>query len=260
MVIGDALQEEFLAIEFESELGRELHGADAEVVLHAVYHLAVLHQCHFGTIEVRRLARPQLRSIDGSERELYLRVQQFVLQRSLGLALGHQLSVGSVYLGEDVHIERFATDAFELHLHLNIGSSIGNLRCGDVETMAGNGNGILHHQVDIPEDATASIPTRTSLRTCVGTHCHDVFLIIIEQFGDVHLIAVVAIFVAADLFAVDPHVAHVHDALEVEQHPMVFPCLIGLEGFAVPACFHGLETTSTACRLIPRLFHLEVVR
>ena len=47
------------------------------------------------------------------------------------------------------------------------------------------------------------------------------------------------------MFAVEPHVAHEHDALEVEHHSLAFPFLLWGERISVPSHVHLLEATRT---------------
>ena len=67
--------------------------------------------------------------------------------------------------------------------------------------------------------------------------------------ADVDFKADISIVGASDQLSVEPHVTHIHDALEIKNDPPTLPCLIWRDGEDIPSHPHLLECPGTQAAL-----------
>ena len=132
------------------------------------------------------------------------------------------------------------------------------------------------NDVDIAEEAAARVPTRVGGAGSACLDGDDVRLAIAQLLRQVNLKAHVAIVGAAHALAIEIHIAHVHDALEVDEDALALERGIGSECLGIASHAHllkpprrqaALEVGSTVAIVgflvgsgrHPRLLHLEVV-
>ena len=133
------------------------------------------------------------------------------------------------------------------------------------------------HQADVTEQTATGIPARIPLRHRRGTNLHLVTADT-QQPCDVQLETYVSVVRTTDVLAVQPHVTHQHDALEVEQQAAVLQLVLAdSQRLPVPALAHLLEATGRQAALdvgghvgvvgflvgrgwYPGLLYLEIVR
>ena len=96
-------------------------------------------------------------------------------------------------------------------------------------------------QTDVAKQTAACVPAGVTLLHGVGLDDQFVGLAIAHPLGDVDLETYITIVCTANMLAVKPHVAHVHDTFEVEQQASSFQGCIGGDGLTVPASPHLLE-------------------
>ena len=101
--------------------------------------------------------------------------------------------------------------------------------------------GVGRDEADIAVETAAGVPAGVFGASGVGAHGDHVITLEVDQRGNVGLNAEVVLIGPADTLAVDVDIARQHYSLEVEEHTAVFPCGIGLEGFAIPSGTHFLE-------------------
>ena len=98
-------------------------------------------------------------------------------------------------------------------------------------------------QADVTEQTATSIPARIPLRHCRGTY-YQLVLASTQQPCDVQLETHVSVVCSSDVLAVQPHVAHQHDAFEVEQQATVLQLVLAdSQRLPIPALAHLLEAT-----------------
>ena len=259
MVVGHALQEDFLAVQFEAKLLREFHLTDAETLCQLVDGFPVENKAHFGRVQIRCLTPPQLRLGYRHLRQLNLHGGLLVVFGGCDVCLTHLLTVRTVYLRLDGQVQLLVLDTFHFHLHGDRSPFRAHLRRMDIDAMAGYGYRVFQHHMDIAEQTATRIPARVlrfSRRAVYGQH---VLRVIPQQSGDVGLKAQVTVVCATNLLTVQIGIAMQHDTLEVQDDALALPCLIGIKRLTIPARSHVLEATTAVCLLVPRHLYLEIV-
>ena len=136
--------------------------------------------------------------------------------------------------------------------------------------------GVGDADVHAAEQSAACIPARVVRLTGVGHHGYHVVLSPFQPAGDVYFESHISVVGAANAFAVQIDVAHIHDASEIQQYALVFHGFIGRQVVAVPSLAHLFEAAARQAALDigshvgvvgalrgvglhPGLFYLEVV-
>lgn len=159
MMVGHALQEYFLAVQPETILAGKLHGADAEALTQAVDGLTVEHQRHLGSVQVGGLTPPQLWFLHRHLGQQHLHRRLLVVLRGGDAGLCHLLAVGAVDDSSYREVVLLVLDAFHFYLHADRSLLLADLRCLDIDTVAGYRHRVFQHQMDIAEQTAAGIPT-----------------------------------------------------------------------------------------------------
>ena len=120
--------------------------------------------------------------------------------------------------------------------------------------------GVFHFQVNVPEDASAGIPSRGKFMARGCVHCHHIWLVVVEMVRDIGIISNVAVFAGCYFLTVDIHVAHIHDTVKVKVNLLAFPLPGGVKTFAVPSFAGRLESPPPGCLGVPWLLKLEIMR
>ena len=194
----------------------------------------------------------------------------------VGGVVGNQRAVGVAHDG--VYLQSLGSQvAGYLCLYGHRGLGVAHHRRGDVKWVAGEMQVTVgDEKFHVAEEAAAGVPTGVERLLRVGLHGDDVLLANAQQLAHIHLEAQIAVVGAAHALAVEIDVAHVHDALEVEQHQAVLPLCRRGEGLHVPSHTHlleaaGAEAALEIARLVarvallvgagshPRLLYLVVV-
>ena len=259
-MVGNATEEHLLAIELEALVLGELNGADAEQVLYPIDDLAVLPQDDLGTIEVRCLARPELRTLHGKQRHLHLVDRQFDVLRHITTSLSYEAAVGCVDTALQRHVEPLGTRPFDLDLQLHVGSQGRDVGRGDIETVAGDTDRVHGVDVHVAEQTAARVPARLAAVGQDGQDGDDVLLAVLQVAADVELRTEVAVVNLSEPVPVDPNDGTGHHAFEVEHHLAPLPSLIGPEVLLVAGIGEALESASRTSHSLPREFHLIIVR
>ena len=273
VVVGIALEQHFLAVEFQSETWTNLNCANAKLSAHLVGHCSVFPQerSHNG-VEIRVLGIPQLC------------IGNLYFWNQVGqCACGHVALAGTFPLKD-----RLSVRSYHLHLHVD-GFRLGVVRelccnvdkaivaCGDVEWMAGKikvfGCGDEFH---VAEQTATGIPSRVVRLAGVGNNGQFVGFSPLQLVGDVNLKAHISVVGAANALSVEIDIARVHDAAKVEQDALALHVVGRSELITVVAFAHLLESATRQAALDvgchigvvgllvsgrshPWLFNLEVV-
>ena len=238
VMVGNTLEDDLLAIEFHSKLGRELDGADTEGVGHAIHHSTLgIKDSYRGSVEMGRLATPQTGILHYERVGLEFHGAPFAIDGHVLGACIYDCAIGIANNGTHGYLIDAGTSS-DLGLNLHdaiVGSS-------DVERMALKPCGrIGSHKSDIAEESATSVPTGVERLCCMGTHCNDVGRIEAELLGDINLKAHITVVGAANTLAVEVYITNVHDALEVEQEALSLERSIGSVVLDIPSGSHFLE-------------------
>ena len=240
MVVGPTLQQHLLAVEQQATLWSELHGAHAKLLADAVGHAPlVVVERHLGRVEIRRFARPQLGVGQSDGGQLVLACAPFCIEVDVVPFACHHIafSVENPHFCPNL-VGLVVAGNLGLNLHLVVVFGAYEQRmAGEIEALVGN------DEVDVAVESATRVPSRVVGLLSVGLYNNLVLLPIFQFVGNVDVKSEVAVVGTAYSLSVEPHVAHEHNALEVDYHPASSPFVVGHQRESIPTHVHLLEST-----------------
>ena len=243
MVVGHPFEQHFATIEPHTELRRELHPANAELIAILVGHCALrVEKRHRSGIKMGMVAIPQLRILQANRIKPILKGAAPTIEAHA--SIHHRSSRSIQHL--QTRLERTTLPCRHFGLHDNRSLVRRHMRCRNIERVARKVEQRIGDDQFHPTKQSASgVPSRVVRLARIGAHGQQILLSIAQTICKVYLKTDVAIIRTANAFAIQIDIAHIHNAAKVDQHTSIAPRRIGRKPFPIPPDAHLFEAAAT---------------